>query len=193
MRSPNYPQKHNYKITGLFNKKELIGFLITFILFGSLGVYGMIYDVVMGVIIILIALVPPLFLFKMRADKEFIQVIKITDTDDVTRINHEYWRIEDVRELDRNFFWKKKNNLIVVGQVRDNKLIPVNPFNKPIPPVTSGHIKRSSIQSATDDLMVPEKGTLKEAVVLGGIFLLAAGLVLMDYLMFNRMLEAGRF
>ena len=58
-----------------------------------------------------------------------------------------------------------------------------------MPAVTSGHIKRTQVQNSTDDLMIAEKTSLKEAVVLGGIFLLCGGLGLLNYAMFNNMLE----
>jgi len=37
--------------------------------------------------------------------------------------------------------------------------------------------------------MIPDKTSLKEAVILGGTFLLCGGLAILNYAMFNNMLE----
>ena len=55
--------KHNLKIKDLFNKKEKIGLLLSFILFLSLGVYGSLTSLALGSFFIIIAPAPFIFLF----------------------------------------------------------------------------------------------------------------------------------
>ena len=119
-----------------------------------------------------------------------MEVIRITSKDNVTRINFESWDKKEVLNLSRNYFWTKGNKLIAIGTDFDNEFKPIYPFNRDLPSITSGQIKRSGVQEVADDLMVSEKSNMKEAIVLGGIFLIAGTLIFVNYAMFNRILES---
>ena len=150
--------KHTLKIKDLFNKKEQYGLLILFVGALILGGYLTLYSFFSGVFLILIGIGVPSFLFIKRSKKRFVRVIRISDKDEIARFNFEFWELEDIKVLDRKYFWKYRNKLIVVGW-------------------------------DTDDLMTPEKTTLKEAVVLGGVFLICGLLAVLNFAMFNNMLE----
>lgn len=181
--------KHTLKIKDLFNKKEQYGLLILLVGALILGGYLTLYSFFSGVFLILIGIGVPSFLFIKRSKKRFVRVIRISDKDEIARFNFEFWEIEDIKVLDRKYFWKYRNKLIVVGWDRADGFTPVYPFNRPLPAVTSGHMKRTLVQDSTDDLMTPEKTTLKEAVVLGGVFLICGLLAVLNFAMFNNMLE----
>jgi hypothetical protein len=182
--------KHNLKIKDVFNKKEKIGFIINFLLFFSLGGYLTLLSPASGLLVIILGFAPPGFLFLKRSKDNFMEVIRITSKDNVTRINFESWDKKEVLNLSRNYFWTKGNKLIAIGTDFDNEFKPIYPFNRDLPSITSGQIKRSGVQEVADDLMVSEKSNIKEAVVLGGIFILAAILLFINYAMFNRILES---
>lgn len=182
--------KHNLKIKDVFNKREKIGIIINFLLFFSLGGYAATVSPASGIILMLLGFAPPIFLFWKRAKDNYMEVIRITSKDNVTRINFESWSKQEVLNLDRNYFWSRGNKLIAIGTDFDNEFKPIYPFNRDLPAITSGQIKRSGVQEVADDLMISEKSSIKEAVVLGGIFLLAGILLFVNYAMFNRILES---
>ncbi len=182
--------KHNLRIKDIFNKREKIGIVINFLLFFSLGGYATLYSPFSGIILMLLGFAPPVFLFLKRAKDNYLEVIRITSKDNVTRINFESWNKEEVLKLDRNYFWSRGNKLIAIGTYFDNEFKPIYPFNRDLPAITSGQIKRSGVQEVADDLMIAEKTSIKEAIVLGGIFLLAGILIFVNYAMFNRILES---
>ena len=182
--------KHNLKIKDVFNKREKIGIIINFLLFFSLGGYAATVSPASGIILMLLGFAPPIFLFWKRAKDNFMEVIRITSKDNVTRINFESWSKQEVLNLDRNYFWSRGNKLIAIGTDFDNEFKPIYPFNRDLPAITSGQIKRSGVQEVADDLMVSEKSILKEAVVLGGIFLIIGILIFVNYAMFNRILDS---
>ena len=102
--------KHNLKIKDVFNKREKIGIIINFLLFFSLGGYAATVSPASGIILMLLGFAPPIFLFWKRAKDNFIEVIRITSKDNVTRINFESWSKQEGLNLDRNYFWTRGNN-----------------------------------------------------------------------------------
>lgn len=181
--------KHNIRLIDFFNKQEKIIIITSFTFFSLLGAYISFTNYTSGLFFLIFSFIPVLGIFIYKSKKLLIEVIRITENNGVSRLNYEYWNIKDVRKLDRKFFWRKNNKLIVIGHERKTGFSYINPFIKPLPIVTTGHIKRSSIQDSTDELMIPDKTSLKEAVILGGTFLLCGGLAILNYAMFNNMLE----
>ena len=181
--------KHKLKIKDLFLKKELFGIILFIIFSFLLSIYFLFVSFYSFLFMFLLIVFVPIFFFIKKAKNKIVRVIRITENNEVARFNFEYWEKNTIKNLDRKFFWKYKNKLIVVCHDGTNGLNPIYPFNKPLPAVTSGHIKRTQVQNSTDDLMIAEKTSLKEAVVLGGIFLLCGGLGVLNYAMFNNMLE----
>tara|TARA_R110002020_G_scaffold223725_3_gene432949 strand:+ start:546 stop:1103 length:558 start_codon:yes stop_codon:yes gene_type:complete len=182
--------KHNLKIKDLFNNKEKIGLLLSFILFLSLGVYGSLTSLALGSFFIIIAPAPFIFLFIKRAKKDYSEVWRITTQDNIARLNVEYWHKNEIRKLERNYFWSLSGKLIPVGEDINGKFQPVYVFNLPLPDVTSGHIYRSGVQEIAVDLMKKEDEGLKDVVKLAGMFLIIAVMIFIIYSMWGRMLEA---
>ena len=182
--------KHKLKIKDLFKIKEKIVLLFTFILFLCVGVYGSSTSLALGSFFIILAPAPFIFLFIKRAKKDYSEVWRITTQDNIARINVEYWHKNDIRKLERNYFWSLSGKLIPVGEDVNGKFQPVHVFNLPLPDVTSGHIYRSGVQEIAVDLMKKENEGMGEVVKLAGMFIITAVMIFIVYSMWGRMLEA---
>tara|TARA_R100001530_G_scaffold23993_2_gene19534 strand:+ start:8201 stop:8758 length:558 start_codon:yes stop_codon:yes gene_type:complete len=182
--------KHNLKIKDLFNIKEKISLLLSFILFLSLGVYGSLTSLALGSFFIIIAPAPFMFLFIKRARHNYSEVWRITSKDNVARLNVEFWDKKDIRKLDRNYFWSLSGKLIPVGEDVNGKFQPIYVFNLPLPDVTSGHIYRSGVQEIAVDLMKKESDGIKDVVKIAGLVVVVLAMIFIIYSMWGRMLEA---
>ena len=144
----------------------------------------------LGIIFLILAFSPSIFLFIKRAKDNYSEVWKITTTDNVARLNIEYWHKKDIRKLKRNYFWNLSGKLIPVGENIEGTFQPIHVFNLPLPDVTSGHIYRSGVQEIAVDLMKKEAEGMGEVVKLAGMFIVTGIMLLVVYSMWGRMLEA---
>lgn len=182
--------KHTLKIKDLFIFKEKITLLIIFLLFFSLGIYISLSSFSLGIIFLILAFFPSIFLFIKRAKDNYSEVWNITTTDNVARLNVEYWNKKDIRKLKRHYFWNLSGKLIPVGENIEGVFQPIHVFNLPLPDVTSGHIYRSGVQEIAVDLMKKEAEGIGEVVKLAGMFIITGIMLLVVYSMWGRMLEA---
>ena len=167
--------KHNEKFIKLFDKKEKTQMLLIFTFFGGLGSAISFVDYLSGLIFLFIGVFALFFLIYKKMKKLFAKVYRITITNEVPRFLQEYWLKKDVEKLEQYYFWSENNKYVPVVFDMDKKITPIHPFNKPAPVVTSGHLKRSLIQKASEVLMKPEKKEVAEALKTGGLMVLAGG------------------
>ena len=98
--------------------------------------------------------------------------------------------VQDIRKLDRNYFWSLSGKLIPVGEDVNGKFQPIYVFNLPLPDVTSGHIYRSGVQEIAVDLMKKEDEGIKDVVKIAGLVVVVIVMIFIIYSMWGRMLEA---
>ena len=181
--------KHNLTIINMFTKKELSGHLIMFLLFFMLAIYSAFYSLVSFMLIIMFGAIPFIAQFINRSKKKFSKVWRINNKNDIARLNVEYWELEKIRKLDRNYFWNFNNKLIPVGEEINGEFKPVYVFNLPRSQVTSGAIFRSGVQDSTEDLMKKESNNIGETVKFAILGIIVGVELLALYSMYTTMME----
>ena len=170
--------KHEIKLKDLFKLPEKIIIGITFFGFFSFGIYVYMFSTLGGFFLIVLSMLPTCILFYKNAKKRISKVYRIERNNKVTRFITEYWKKEDVDNLDQRFFWMvngKYTPVLQFSNKKDRDYQPVFPFDKPDPPVRSGNLQRSLVQKATEIIMTPKKDEKFEALKTGGLMLLAGG------------------
>ena len=170
--------KHDIKLKDLFKLPEKIIIGITFFGFFSFGIYVYMFSTLGGFFLIVLSMLPTCILFYKNAKKRISKVYRIERNNKVTRFITEYWKKEDVDNLDQRFFWMvngKYTPVLQFSNKKDRDYQPVFPFDKPDPPVRSGNLQRSLVQKATEIIMTPKKDEKFEALKTGGLMLLAGG------------------
>ena len=170
--------KHEIKLKDLFKLPEKIIIGITFFGFFSFGIYVYMFSTLGGFFLIVLSMLPTCILFYKNAKKRISKVYRIERNNKVTRFITEYWKKEDVDNLDQRFFWMvngKYTPVLQFSNKKDRDYQPVFPFDKPDPPVRSGNLQRSLVQKATEIIMTPKKDEKFEALKTGGLLLLAGG------------------
>lgn len=173
-----YITKHQIKLKDLYNLQEKIIAAIGFFGCFSFGIYVYMFSTMGGFILLILSILPGGIIFYKNAKKRILKVYRIERNNKVSRFIVEYWKKEDVKNLDQRFFWMVNGKYVPILQFsnkKDRYYQPVFPFDKPDPRVRSGNLQRSLVQKATEILMTPKKDEKYEALKTGGLLILAGG------------------
>tara|TARA_B100000214_G_scaffold79098_1_gene53444 strand:+ start:2160 stop:2714 length:555 start_codon:yes stop_codon:yes gene_type:complete len=183
--------KHNRNFINIFNKNELIMVIVSFSIFALLGAFISFYVYIAGFIFLMFAIVPPIMFFYKAVTRELGKVYRITVKDGVPRWNVEYWEKKEINKLPQSYFWIENNKYLPVIHDNNGEINPLNPFEKSLSKITSGHIQRSGVHKGVKFLFSQVKMGVGEALFTIGIFATIGALFFIDWMMLGRLLEAN--